>query len=165
VPVERRGFARASSGAAAGRFGVVVGVAGNPLKPERGVPQDELDDFGAPVEEGVAAFGRDDVPDDRFEVLTRQFGGVFDPGGLERRVVRDPHAAARAGRGAAEPGGLFDDDDAQAQLGGGQCGGHAGSPTACHDDVELLRHATSGRAEYGTRYRKLAARWPPLWSP
>ncbi len=135
--VERLGLHRPAAGPSARSLRVIVGVAGYPAQPQRGVPLDEGDHLGAGVQVGAATFGGDDVADDRGQVALGVGRGVGDAGGLQGLVVRDPHPAAGSGGGTTVVRGLLDHHHRQSLVRGGERRRHPRRAAAHHDDVEL----------------------------
>jgi hypothetical protein len=131
---------------AARLLGQVVGVAGHPGEPHRGLLEQEVDDLGATFEERVPPLLRDDVADDGVEVAPGLVRVIrVDLAGVAKGPVSgNPHAATGPRRGAAEVRALLDQDGVEPVVRGGERRGHPGTTGTHDDDVALLVHRTSG---------------------
>ena len=156
-PVERYRLDAAPGGEPAGRLGVVVGVTGHPREAQRRHRQDQAEHVRAVLEQRLPQLGRNTVAGHVRQVGAGLLRAVGDPGVTQDRVARRPDPAARTGRRPAEGPGFLDDQDAQAEVRGGERGRHPGRPAARHHDVELralgglCRHAASA-SHTRTRY-------------
>src|SRR5690606_26969012 len=136
--VERLGLDGPALRAPALVLGVVIGVA---LRPEELHPlalAEQLHRGGAVVDEGVQALGRDAALGEPVEVGAGRLAAVVVPGRPQRRVVRDPDAAAGDRGGAAEPLALVDDQHGHPGVVRGQRGRHPAAAAADDHEVVLV---------------------------